>query len=143
MNLKKERNEELYISFSMRVGMLSGVGLMMALILDLLSLFINTTIISLVAGLLELALFFWVFKSKSFYNMFDKIKNKAMLRQIIDSCTLSSVFAFIIEKALLPFSPNETGDKLVAAFVICSILVMPVGVFHILKRKKEWGYFVK
>lgn len=139
---KREENERMGILFSMKLGFLSSVAVILSLALDAISLFISIKGISVVVGMVELALCVWAFWGKGFDVLFEKVTNKELFRQIMDSCAMSAVFTFIIERSFLPLVKDNFYDKLVLLYIITVFLALPIIAFIIVFKKKEWHYNV-
>lgn len=135
----REENEKKSKEFSMKIGIMSALTVITALILDMIDLLFNDIrLISTISGIVLLVVFGILLD----LNILRKIRNKFYLREIIDSATLSSIFTYALEKSILPYIGNSIENKLQGLIMIACFLSIPMGVTIILLRKKEWKYNV-
>lgn len=126
---------------SMRIGILSGGALFLSLILDILSIIFNIKWVSILLGCLMLVLIF-VVMTKWFGKLLDKVPRKDYLRNVIDTATISSVFAFVIERSFMPLLEDNREEIWVVVFLIACFLVLPIATAIALFTKKDAKYNV-
>ncbi len=135
----REENEIKNKELSMKIGIMSALTVIMALILDMMELlFDDIKVISAICGIILLACFGILLNKDTL----KKVKNKFYLREIINAATLSSIFAFAVEKSILPYIGNSLENKVQGVIIIACFLSLPIGATIILIRKKEWNYNV-
>lgn len=140
--IEKEENKKLESLISMKLGLLSSIAVILSLVLDAISLFININGISVAVGAVELAIFLWAFGSKKSDALLQKITNKELFQHVLDTCAMSAVFSFIIERSFLPLVRNRLSFKMLVLYLIVVFLALPIIVFIILFNKKARKYTV-
>lgn len=106
-----------------------------SLVLDAVSLYIDTTWASAILGLLILLFMIWIF-GKSSARFVNKIKNREHWRRILESVAISSIFAFVIERVFMPFAKMNLENTLLTLYVIGLFIALPIVVFFIFRKKE-------
>lgn len=137
---ERERNEKLSVENSMKVGIMSMVAVMVSLAIDAIAIFVNNVdLISALSGFAVLIFYLFFLNSKCI----EKVHNKEYLRRVIDAGTLSSVFTFVIERTFMPMIKDAELDITISVLILIAMFfLLPIILFIMLRKKKEWNYNV-
>lgn len=137
---ERERNEKLSVENSMKIGIMSMVAVMVSLTIDAIAIFVdNVDWISALSGFAVLIFYLFFLNSKCI----EKVHNKEYLRRVIDAGTLSSVFTFVIERTFMPMINNAELDITISVLILITMFfLLPIILFIMLRKKKEWNYNV-
>lgn len=137
---ERERNEKLSVENSMKIGIMSMVAVMISLAIDAIAIFVdNVDWISALSGFAVLIFYLLFLNSKCI----EKVHNKEYLRRVIDAGTLSSVFTFVIERTFMPMIKDAELDITISVLILIAMFfLLPIILFIMLRKKKEWNYNV-
>ena len=140
---EKEKQKKMNASFSRRVGLLSGIAVLFTLVIDAFSLFWDTTILSIILGFLMLFIALFVMTNKFGKYLDEKINRKDYLANVIDTATLSSVFAFAIERLFLPAVKLKLESPWMVLVLIVIFIALPIIVGIALFTKEDAKHHVE
>ena len=140
---ERDRQRKVYSSFSRRVGLLSGLTMFVTLVIDAISLFVDTRNISIAMGFIILIISLFIMSEK-FNSFLDRvITRKDYLAKVIDVTTVSSVFTFTIEKLFMSAVECNLESRWNVLVIIVIFLALPIIVAIILFTKADAKYYVE
>lgn len=143
---KKEQSERDWKLLTLYTTAVAGIVSYFSLILVFLSIIIrNEMVIDVIAVIMAVIVMVLLIMTKK-YHVIDRIRNKRLLANVLDSFGLFGIFGFVIEKILnLFFYIAETkglnienSDLIELVIMVILLLLAPLGVFIDTILRPEW-----
>lgn len=141
---KKEKNSRDWKLVSLYTGMVAGITAYFSLILNFLKLIkISDLVINIIGVAMAVLVLILMYFCKN-YKVIDKIHNKKLLENILESFTLAGIFGFSIEKIIniIPIENQLWSDIMPFIFMIVMFMFLPIGVILAVVKKEDWKHNV-
>ena len=141
---KKEKNSRDWKLVSLYTGMVAGITAYFSLILNFLKLIkISDLVINIIGVVMAVLVLILMYFCEN-YKVIDKIHNKKLLENILESFTLAGIFGFSIEKIIniIPIENELWSDIMPFIFMIVMFMFLPIGVILAVVKKEDWKHNV-
>lgn len=141
---KKEKNNRDWKLVSLYTGMVAGITAYFSLILNFLKLIKISDLVINIIGVAMAVLVLILMYFCGNYKVIDKIHNKKLLENILESFTLAGIFGFSVEKIIniIPIENQLWSDIMPFIFMIVMFMFLPIGVILAVVKKEDWKHNV-
>ncbi len=138
---KNEEKRENWKKNLIYTSMVAGMTSYMSLVLTFISVIgLNEVCVNCVGVAFAIIVLVLVIAPK--IRFVERIKNKRLLNDILDAFGISGIFGFVIDRiiAFFPEKMRNIEEMWAYALVVFGLLVMPLAVMIIIRKKREWLY---
>lgn len=140
----KEKNKKDWKLISLYTGMVAGITAYFSLLLNFLKLIkISDLVINIIGVIMAVLVSILMYFSRN-YKVIDKIHNKKLLENILESFTVVGIFGFSVEKIIniIPIENQLWSDSMPFIFILALFMLLPIGVTVAVVKKEDWKHNV-